>query len=89
MRLEGWNSIPAGFGARFDLRAAPWWLRWWAGTPFLDRFAYPVLVGRGHGWLVRHPDTPPDRRPPPGSGWRLRPPGYESPGSVSWLTPDD
>lgn len=57
MGLEGWNRIPRGFGARFDLSRAPWWLRAWMATPFVDRFAYPVVVGRGLGYLTAQPGS--------------------------------
>jgi len=43
MHLEGWNHVPVGFGATFDIDAAPWWLRAVFGTPFIDRFAHPHL----------------------------------------------
>lgn len=71
MRLEGWNSIPAGFGASFDLAAAPWWLRLWFRTPFLDRFAYPRLVARGHGWLTADPEASGDVESALARGWRI------------------
>ena len=57
MRLEGWNHVPHGYGATFDIGGAPWWLRAWFRTPFVDRFAYPVLVDRGLGWLTAHPGS--------------------------------
>ncbi len=57
MHLEGWNHVPVGFGAAFDIDAAPWWLRAVFGTPFIDRFAHPILVRRGLGCLTPHPDV--------------------------------
>ena len=33
MTLEGWNHIPRGYGADFDVATAPWWLRLWFRTP--------------------------------------------------------
>jgi hypothetical protein len=57
VQLEGWNHIPDGFGAQFVLEAAPWWLRTWFRAPFVDRFAYPILVRRGCGILTRHPSV--------------------------------
>ena len=75
MELEGWNHIPRGYGADFDVASAPWWLRLWFRAPFVDRYAYPRLVRRGHGYLTPFPDAPPDDREPPDGGWRLRPPG--------------
>ncbi|WP_139813352.1 hypothetical protein [Prescottella equi] len=81
MRLEGWNSIPKGFGARFDLSHAPWWLRGWMATPFIDRFAYPVVVARGLGYLTAHPGSDPAGLSSDAAarGWRLgEPPGKRS-----------
>ena len=51
MRFEGWNHTPEGYGARFDVQSASLWLRVFFHTPVLDRFAYPALVSRGHGYL--------------------------------------
>jgi hypothetical protein len=85
MRLEGWNHIPRGYGADFDLRGAPWWLRLWFHTPFIDRYAHPTAVARGHGYLIPHPEWPPEAMEVPGPGWRIRPADYEPPGSMSWL----
>ena len=55
VELEGWNSVPVGYGAAFDLHSAPWWLRVWFHTPVVDRYAYPVVVHRGYGWLSPQP----------------------------------
>lgn len=73
MRLEGWNHVPEGYGASFDLRSAPLWLRAWFRAPFLDRFAYPLLVRRGLGYLTPHPGVPPEEREEVPDGWRVRP----------------
>jgi hypothetical protein len=43
------TNIPEGYGATFDVASAPLWLRVWFTTPFVDRFAYPLLVKRGFG----------------------------------------
>src|SRR6266480_7008406 len=64
VRLTGWNSIPAGYGAEFELDGAPWWLRLWFHAPFVDRFAYPVVVRRGYGWLGRMPGYTDDQLGP-------------------------
>ena len=77
MQLEGWNHIPAGYSASFDVAAAPWWLRAWFRTPFVDRFAYPVMVRRGHGLLRPLPNSTAGLKEPVTGGWRLDP----SPGS--------
>jgi hypothetical protein len=73
VRLEGWNHVPEGYGASFDVRSAPFWLRVWFRTPFLDRWAYPQLVRRGLGYLTPHPDVPPEAREDVTDGWRVRP----------------
>lgn len=86
MRLEGWNRIPAGYGARFDVTAAPLWLRAIFATPVLDRFAYPLLVRRGHGYLRSSPGLPPQELGVVPVGWRIDPPDHEPPGSTAWLT---
>jgi hypothetical protein len=71
MRLEGWNHIPLGYSARFELDAAPRWLRVWFHTPFVDRFAYPLAVRRGFGVLHPHPGWPADEREDVPAGWRV------------------
>jgi hypothetical protein len=81
MTLEGWDHIPEGYAARFDLTSAPWWLRWWHATPFVDRYAYPRLVARGFGYLTPNPDTPSELREPVHGGWRLTGPEDVPPGS--------
>jgi hypothetical protein len=85
MRLEGWNHIPRGYGATFDVRSAPWWLRLWFRTPFVDRFAYPVLVARGHGRLRAHPGTAPSDREPVTGGWLILDRDEWPPGSTGFL----
>jgi hypothetical protein len=86
MALEGWDHVPRGYGAEFDVASAPWWLRLWFRTPFVDRYAYPRLVRRGLGWLTPSPAVPEEAREPVGDDWRLRPPGYRPPGSECGLT---
>ena len=86
MRLEGWNHIPEGYGARFDVKAAPLWLRFLFNTPVIDRFAYPLLVKRGHGYLRTSPEWPAERLGDVRGGWRIDPPGYEPPGSTARVT---
>ena len=90
MKLDGWNVLPRGYGARFDTEAAPRWLRLLFSTPLLDRFAYPLMVRNGHAFLKPFPARDAaDRDPFPGGGWRLEEPDYAQPGSVSWLRLDD
>ena len=69
VRLAGWNWIPGGYELRWERAAAPWWLRAWFVTPFIDRFAYPVMIRRGYAWLVPDPGQP--RHPVP-AGWSVR-----------------
>ncbi|MDX6199470.1 MAG: hypothetical protein QOJ79_2621 [Actinomycetota bacterium] len=71
MRLDGWNAIPTGYGATFDVGAAPWWLRLLFHAPSVDRFAYPLLVKRGLGVLSPHPGWPRERLGPVAGGWRV------------------
>lgn len=71
MRLEGWNSIPDGYGAWFDIGRAPLWLRLWFHTPFLDRYAYPVAVRRGFGHLVPVPGQALDGVRKFEAGWQV------------------
>jgi len=85
MDLPGWNVIPPGYGARFDVAAAPLWLRVFFRTPFIDRFAYPLMVRRGHAYLAPSPDSAEKRDPFPIGGWRLEDDDYAQPGSVAWL----
>lgn len=86
MRLEGWNHIPDGYGARFDVPSAPLWIRVLFHTPVLDRFAYPALVRRGHGYLLPPADTSAQDLGMVTPGWRVDPAGYEPPGSSVRLT---
>jgi hypothetical protein len=71
MRLEGWNHIPLGYVASFELDTAPRWLRVWFHIPFLDRFAYPIAVRRGFGVLDPDPGWSPGEREHVPEGWRL------------------
>jgi hypothetical protein len=87
--LEGWDHVPHGYGADFDVASAPWWLRTWFGVPFVDRYAYPQLVRRGLGYLTPSPGCPDDEREPVRGGWRLREPGHVPPGSTTVLGRDD
>jgi hypothetical protein len=81
VRLEGWNHVPAGYGATFDSARAPWWLRLWFRTPVVERFAYPHMVRRGFGWLTSQPLAPGQRREVPDPAWRLRPEDDIPPGT--------
>jgi hypothetical protein len=85
MRFAGWNDIPVGYGARFDTASAPAWLRLLFHTPFVDCFAYPLLVRRGLGFL--HPDAgwPEQSLGVVHAGWRLDDPDHAAPGSVAEL----
>lgn len=86
MKLLGWNVIPWGYGARFDTAAAPLPLRMLFHTPFLDRFAYPQLVRRGHACLAPSPAvTESERGGVPNVGWRLDSDNFVAPGSRSIL----
>jgi hypothetical protein len=84
VRLTGWNDIPIGYGAHFELRTAPIWLRVLYRTPFLDRFAYPALVRRGLGVLSPHPHWADGEQTTVTGGWRVD--DDTQPGSVSPLT---
>lgn len=85
MRLIGWNDVPAGFGARFEVRSAPLWLRLLFRMKILDRFAYPLVVRRGLGFLRAHDDAPPTQRGTVSNGWRLEADAYVHPGSSAEL----
>lgn len=41
----GWDWLPPG-GVRERADLAPWWVRLWQATPFLDRYAFV--------WMWRH-----------------------------------
>lgn len=89
MTLEGWDHIPRGYGAEFVLDDAPWWLRLWFHTPFIDRYAHPKVVARGHGFLIPHPNWPEAEFEVPGPGWRVRPADYLPPGAEYGLRSAD
>lgn len=69
----GWSEIPEGYGATFEVSRAPMWLRILHGLPFVDRFAYPLLVARGYGMLRAHPGLLTDALGPVTGGWRVEP----------------
>jgi len=73
MKLDGWNYIPRGYGMQWDLSDAPLWLRAWFRFPFLDRFAYPVVVHRGFAWLSPHHASDEGDREQVPPGWRIAP----------------
>jgi hypothetical protein len=77
VELVGWNSIPDGYGAHFELKGAPWWLRVWFRIPFIERFAYPVVVRRGFGVLSRMPGYADEQLGAVVGGWRIEP--FDSP----------
>ena len=81
MTLEGWDHIPRGYRADFVLDDAPGWLRLWFHIPFIDRYAYPKVVARGHGFLTPHPNYDQVESEVPAPGWRFHPSGYIQPGS--------
>ena len=86
MDLLGWNVIPYGYGVRFDVEAAPLWLRVFFRTPFIDRFAHPLMVRRGHAYLTPQAAIAAARREPvPDVGWRMEEPSYVAPGSYAQL----
>lgn len=85
VRLEGWDHIPRGYGGALRRPGGSWWLRLLWRTPLLDRFAHPLLVKRGHGYLSPSPAVLSDELGPVTSGWKIEPPGYEPPGSWAWL----
>lgn len=77
MRLVGWNDIPDGFASSFEISRAPLWLRLWFRTPVLDKFARPVAVRRGFGYLAPDAKLAPEQLGKVGPGWRVaaeRPP---------------
>lgn len=89
MKLEGWKHIPRGYGAEFELDGAPWWLRLWFHTPFIDRYAHPKVVARGYDFLSPHPHYDEAQCEVPAPGWQVRPAGYVSPGSVYGLRAEE
>ena len=80
MRLEGWNTIPDGYGARFETSRTPLWLRLWFRTPVLDKFAYPVVIRRGFGYLTPNLGQPADTLGEVAPGWQVSPNNEVLPG---------
>lgn len=87
MTLEGWDHIPHGYSAEFDLTGAPLWLRQWFRTPFLDRYAHPLVVARGYAYLTMKDFVPAEEREPVASGWKLREADYRDPGAAYGTLP--
>jgi len=81
--------MPDGYGAVFDVRAAPLWLRLLVHTPFIDRFAYPLLVRRGHGYLTRFSGGPSAEPGDITGGWRFGTPDHLRRGASVVLTSDE
>ena len=87
MLLPGWNDVPLGYGARFEVSSAPVWLCVLFGTPFVDRFAHPLLVQCGRGVLTPHPGWPQEQAGKVDGGWRDALPDEPAPrGSIRPLT---
>ncbi|GAA1258613.1 hypothetical protein [Oryzihumus leptocrescens] len=87
MELEGWNSLPEGAGVVFDSSEAPLWLRVLFHLPFLDRFAHPLLVARGCGFLSVDDPAIFDPDAATAKGWRILPEDYVAPGSWAAFGP--
>lgn len=79
MKISGWNDIPEGYGLTVNRAAAPVWLRILLVTPFIDRFAYPVMIRRHIAYLAPHPGWPRERLGAVPHGWLVKdddaPPG--------------
>jgi hypothetical protein len=82
MALEGWDHIPRGYSADFDLSNAPRWLRLWFHTPFVDRYAHPHVVARGYAYLTMKDFVPVEDREPVGRGRKVRAGDYRDPGTA-------
>ena len=85
MLLEGWNHVPDGCIASFDVVGAPAWLRGLVRIPLLDRFAYPLLVRGGFGFLTVDDLNRFDEASARRLGWQVRPSGYIAPESRARL----
>lgn len=65
------NAIPRGYNIVIDVSGSPAWLRAWLRAPVIDLAAYPVLLRRGHAWLVPLPDLNEERGAVP-EDWEIR-----------------
>jgi len=71
VKLDGWNFVPRGYGLAWEVGRLPLRLRVLIRTPFIDRFAYPVMVHRGLAWLKPHPGWEEMDRDPVPPGWKV------------------
>ena len=69
VRIDGWNYVPRGYSLSSDASGAPLWLRAWLQVPFIDRFAYPLTVRRGHFRLSPMPGWQEGDRDAVPPGW--------------------
>jgi len=71
VKLDGWNFVPRGYGLGWEAAKLPLLLRVLIRTPFIDRFAYPMMVRQGLAWLKPHPGWEEADRAPVPPGWRV------------------
>lgn len=55
MSLVGWNDSSLDFFTEIDFRNTPFWIRFLALTPVVEKYAYPVAIRRGFGtiWITK------------------------------------
>jgi hypothetical protein len=85
VQLEGWNSIPEGYGAQFDLRGVRGGFGFGSERRSSTGSHVRVAVRRGYGWLSPDQGLSVDELGGVPDGWRIRPDDHESPGSTAFL----
>ncbi len=55
MSLTGWDDASLNLVTEIDFKSSPFWVRFLALTPVVEKYAYPVAVRRGFGtiWISK------------------------------------
>jgi hypothetical protein len=72
MSLVGWNDSSLDFYTEFDFKSTPFWIRFLALTPVIEKYAYPVAVRRGFGTIWISEDSARDIDIYLVQGWQVK-----------------
>lgn len=72
MTTVGWDDASTDLVAKIDFESAPFWLRVLARTPLVEKYAYPIAVGRGLGTIWIQKDSEKDKNFFSDQGWQVK-----------------